>query len=201
MFAADRAPGPAPRPRAGQGALALAVLALAACNDGSSGDDLQFTTKVTIDPLAFLGNVQCSDPDEPAPDEPEAIPNPEAIQSYVATLTDESAEGGPSTLASSPPISCAWRVSFTSVVEGHEYKVRIDGYPQLAEELTPAGGETSGSPDMTFEGKKQNPCWTWECPAPDAPDGTGTLVAKEGVNVVLQGCAPPEPVPCEQAPQ
>ncbi|WP_437593957.1 hypothetical protein [Sorangium sp. So ce1000] len=181
MFAADRTPGRSPRPRSSRRAAALAVLALTACSSGSSSDDdLRFTTAVTIDPLAFLGSVGCSD-------------EPGAIQSYVATLTDESAEGGPSTLASSPPIPCSWRVSFTSVVEGHEYTARIDGYEEPAEQLTPKGGETSGSPEMTFEGAPAKPRWTWACLDPDATDGAGSLVAKEDVNIVVGAgaCAAP----------
>ncbi|WP_437554121.1 hypothetical protein WME97_20375 [Sorangium sp. So ce367] len=186
MFAADRARGRSSRPRAGRCALALAVLALTACADGSnSDDDLQLGTSVTIDPLAFLGgDVQCSGSDEP-----------EAIRSYVATLTDNSAEGGPSPLASSPPISCAWSVSFTSVVEGHEYTVRIDGYGgELADQLTPKGGETSGNPEMLLpNGDKADPTWTWECPGPDSdpPGGAGSIVAEKDVEIVVRTCAKP----------
>lgn len=192
MFAADRARGRSPRHRAGWRALALAALALSACTDGSSSDDdQQLGTSVTIDPLAFLGDVQCAKG---------------AMGSYVATLTDESAEGGPSALASSPPISCAWRVSFTSVVEGHEYTVRIDGYGEPAEKLTPEGGETSGNPVMLgSNGQPTDPSWTWECPSPpdgsgsggsgggsggSGSDGAGTIVAEEGVEIVVRACAP-----------
>ncbi|WP_441286459.1 hypothetical protein ACSRUE_29320 [Sorangium sp. KYC3313] len=157
------------------------MLALAACADGSNNDDdLRLGTSVTIDPLAFLGgDVQCAKG---------------GMGSYVATLTDESAEGGPSTLASSPPISCAWSVSFTSVVEGHEYTARIDGYKELAETLTPEGGETSGSPVMLHAGGgPADPSWTWECPGPDAPGGAGSIVAEKDVEIVVRTCAPPEP--------
>ncbi|WP_437300761.1 hypothetical protein [Sorangium sp. So ce426] len=186
VFAADHARGRSPRPRTGRCALALAVLALTACADGSNNDDdLQLGTSVTIDPLAFLGgDVQCSGSDEP-----------EAIRSYVATLIDNSAEGGPSPLASSPPISCAWSVSFTSVVEGHEYTVRIDGYGgELADQLTPKGGATSGNPEMLLpNGDKADPTWTWECPGPDpdVPDGAGSIVAEKDVEIVVRTCALP----------
>ncbi|WP_437492958.1 hypothetical protein WME75_19350 [Sorangium sp. So ce1014] len=155
------------------------MLAIAACTSGSSDDDDddgRIQTSLTIDPLAFLGDVRCSS-------------EPGAIRSYVATLTDESAEGGPFTLASSPPIPCSSRVSFTYVVEGHEYTARIDGYAQRAEELAPVGDETSGSPHMLVDGAPVAPRWTWACPGPDATDDAGKLVAKTGVNVVVQGCA------------
>lgn len=161
-------------------ALWLAVPALAACEGDTSSnndDDEQVQTSLTIDPLAFLGDVQCSN-------------KPGAIRSYVATLTDVSAAGGPVTLASSPPIPCSSRVSFTYVVEGHEYTARIDGYAQFAEELEPLGGETSGSRHMLLDGAPVAPRWTWTCPAPDAADDAEKLVAKEGVNVVIRGCAP-----------
>lgn len=177
MFAADRARGRSPRPQPGRRALALALLALAACTDGSnSDDDQQLGTSVTIDPLAFLGEIQCAKG---------------AMGSYVATLTDESAEGGPSSLAS-PPISCAWSVSFTSVVEGHKYTARIEGYKELAETLTPEDGETSGSPVMLdANGQSVDPSWTWQCPGPDAPDGAGSIVAEKDVEIVVRACAPP----------
>ncbi|WP_437603518.1 hypothetical protein WMF28_18165 [Sorangium sp. So ce590] len=155
------------------------MLALAACTSASGDDDDddgRLQTSLTIDPLAFLGDVRCSS-------------EPGAIRSYVATLTDESAEGGPFTLASSPPIPCSSRVSFTYVVEGHEYTARIDGYTQHAEELAPVGDETSGSPHMLVDGAPVAPRWTWACPGPDAMDDAGKLVAKTGVNVVVQGCA------------
>lgn len=178
-FGADRGGGLPPQLRFGRHALALAVLALAACTSGSDGDDddEQIQTSLAIDPLAFLGDVRCSS-------------EPGAIRSYVATLTDESAEGGPFTLASSPPIPCSSRVSFTYVVEGHEYTARIDGYAQYAEELAPVGDETSGSPHMLVDGAPVAPRWTWACPGPDATDDAGKLVAETGVNVVVQGCAP-----------
>ncbi|XXX82048.1 hypothetical protein WMF30_25130 [Sorangium sp. So ce134] len=177
---ADRGGGLSPKPWCGRLALALAALALAACTSGSDGDDDDddaIQTSLTIDPLAFLGNVRCSN-------------EPGAIRSYVATLTDESAEGGPFTLASSPPVPCSSRVSFTYVVEGHEYTARIDGYAEYAEELTPAGDETSGSPHMLVDGAPVAPRWAWACPGHDAADDAGKLVAKTGVNVVVQGCAP-----------
>ncbi|XYI03246.1 hypothetical protein ACMHYB_27190 [Sorangium sp. So ce1128] len=162
----------------GRRAVALAALALAACNETSGSDDEQaIQTSLTIDPLAFLGDVRCSN-------------EPGAIRSYVATLTDESAAGGPFTLASSPPIPCSSRVSFTYVVEGHEYTARIDGYEQYAEELTPLGDETSGSRHMLVDGAPVAPRWTWACPGPDAADDADKLVATTGVNVVVQGCAP-----------
>ncbi|WP_438030363.1 hypothetical protein [Sorangium sp. So ce233] len=161
------------------GALTLGALALAACEEGTgaAGDDQPIQTSLTIDPLAFLGDVRCSN-------------EPGAIRSYVATLTDESAPGGPFTLASSPPIPCSSRVSFTYVVEGHEYTARIDGYEQYAEELTPVGDETSGSRHMLLDGAPVAPRWTWGCPGPDAGDDADKLVAATGVNVVVQGCAP-----------
>ncbi|WP_437538425.1 hypothetical protein WME79_20920 [Sorangium sp. So ce726] len=157
------------------------MLTLAACADGSNGDDdLQLGTSVTIDPLAFLGDVQCAKGD---------------MGSYVATLTDESAEGGPSPLASSPPISCAWSVSFTSVVEGHKYTATIDGYKELAGTLTPKDGETSGSPVMLgSNGQPVAPSWTWECPGPDAPNGAGSIVAEKDVEIVVRTCVPPTSV-------
>ncbi|WP_437932029.1 hypothetical protein WMF37_23175 [Sorangium sp. So ce291] len=162
----------------GRRAVALAALALAACNETSGSDDEQeIQTSLTIDPLAFLGDVRCSN-------------EPGAIRSYVATLTDESAAGGPFTLASSPPIPCSSRVSFTYVVEGHEYTARIDGYEQYAEELTPIGDETSGSRHMLLDGAPVAPRWTWACPDPEAAEDADKLVAKTGVNVVVQGCAP-----------
>ncbi|MGK3993919.1 hypothetical protein [Sorangium sp. So ce1024] len=164
----------------GPRALALAALALApaACEDGTRTDsDETIQTSLTIDPLAFLGDVRCSN-------------EPGAIRSYVATLTDESATGGPVTLASSPPIPCSSRVSFTFVVAGHEYTARIDGYEQFAEELTPVGDETSGSRHMLLDGAPVAPRWTWACPGPDATDAADKLVAATGVNVVVQGCAP-----------
>lgn len=161
----------------GRRAVALAALALAACNESSGGNDEQeIQTSLTIDPLAFLGDVRCSN-------------EPGAIRSYVATLTDESAAGGPFTLASSPPIPCSSRVSFTYVVEGHEYTARIDGYEQYAEELTPIGDETSGSRHMLLDGAPVAPRWTWACPGPEAGEDADKLVAKTGVNVVVQGCA------------
>ncbi|WP_437563835.1 hypothetical protein [Sorangium sp. So ce542] len=176
---ADREGGLSPQPWPGRRALALAVLALAACTSGNGDDDDdggRIQTSLAIDPLAFLGDVRCSN-------------ETGAIRSYVATLTDESAEGGPFTLPSSPPVPCSSRVSFTYVVEGHEYTARIDGYAQYAEELTPVGDETSGSPHMLVDGAQVAPRWTWACPGPDAADGAGKLVAKTGVNVVVQGCA------------
>ncbi|WP_437641138.1 hypothetical protein [Sorangium sp. So ce854] len=173
----------APRRRlalTGRRALALAALAaLTACEDGSAADNDEqaIQTSLTIDPLAFLGDVRCSN-------------EPGAIRSYVATLTDESAAGGPVSLASSPPVPCSSRVSFTFVVEGHEYTARIDGYEQYAEELTPLGDETSGSRHMLLDGAPVAPRWTWACPGPDAADDADKLVAATGVNVVVQGCAP-----------
>ncbi|WP_438020781.1 hypothetical protein WMF18_17645 [Sorangium sp. So ce315] len=173
----------APRRRlalTGRRALALAALAaLAACEEGTrvNDDEQTIQTSITIDPLAFLGDVRCSN-------------EPGAIRSYVATLTDESATGGPVTLASSPPIPCSSRVSFTFVVAGHEYTARIDGYEQYAEELTPVGDETSGSRHMLLDGAPVAPRWTWACPGPDAADAADKLVAATGVNVVVQGCAP-----------
>ncbi|WP_437971707.1 hypothetical protein WMF04_21420 [Sorangium sp. So ce260] len=154
------------------------MLALAACASGSDDDDddVSIQTSLAIDPLAFLGDVRCSN-------------EPGSIRSYVATLTDESAEGGPFTLPSSPPVPCSSRVSFTYVVEGHEYTARIDGYAQYAEELAPVGDETSGSPHMLVDGAPVAPRWTWACPGPDAADDAGKLVAKTGVNVLVQGCA------------
>ncbi|WP_437627446.1 hypothetical protein [Sorangium sp. So ce1151] len=162
----------------GRRAVALALAALAACSEASGSDDEQeIQTSLTIDPLAFLGDVRCSN-------------EPGAIRSYVATLTDESAVGGPFTLASSPPVPCSSRVSFTYVVEGHEYTARIDGYEQYAEELTPIGDETSGSRHMLLDGDPVAPRWTWACPGPEAAEDADKLVAKTGVNVVVQGCAP-----------
>ena len=81
-------------------------------------------------------------------------------------------------------------MSFTFVVAGHEYTARIDGYEQFAEELTPVGDETSGSPHMLLDGAPVAPRWTWACPGPDATDAADKLVAATGVNVVVQGCAP-----------
>ncbi|WP_433936942.1 hypothetical protein AB3662_20005 [Sorangium cellulosum] len=159
-------------------ALGALALALGACEEGTgAADDQPIQTSLTIDPLAFLGDVRCSN-------------EPGAIRSYVATLTDESAAGGPFTLASSPPIPCSSRVSFTHVVAGHEYTARIDGYEQYAEELTPVGDETSGSRHMLLDGAPVAPRWTWGCPGPDAADDADKLVAATGVNVVVQGCAP-----------
>lgn len=164
----------------GRCALSLLTLALAACADsGSDDDDDQAQTSVTIDPLAFLGGLRCSD-------------NPGAIRSYVATLTDQSAEGGPTALASSPPVPCSSRVSFIDgIVPGHVYTAHIDGYEQHAAQLEPRGGEASGSPEMLFEGEPVTPRWTWACPAPDSSPADGDaagLVARLGSNVVAQGC-------------
>ncbi|WP_437737925.1 hypothetical protein [Sorangium sp. So ce1335] len=178
--AGRRGASPLARALIGRRALTLAALALAACQEGSGGaadDDQPIQTSLTIDPLAFLGDVRCSN-------------EPGAIRSYVATLTDESAPGGPFTLASSPPIPCSSRVSFTFVVAGHEYTARIDGYEQYAEELTPVGDETSGSRHMLVDGAPVAPRWTWACPGPDAAEDADKLVAATGVNVVVQGCAP-----------
>ncbi|WP_129348031.1 hypothetical protein [Sorangium cellulosum] len=183
MFGADRGRWPTPPARSVFRALALAALALAApalaaCESEADDDsDEQIQTSLTIDPLAFLGDVRCSN-------------EPGAIRSYVATLTDVSAKGGPVTLASSPPIPCSSRVSFTFVVEGHEYTARIDGYAQFAEELEPLGDETSGSRHMLLDGAPVAPRWTWACPGPDAAEDDKELVAREGVNVVVEGCVP-----------
>lgn len=162
-------------------ALSLLPLALAACVDANSNDDDgEARTSVTIDPLAFLGDLRCSN-------------NPGAIRSYVATLTDESAEGGPARLASSPPIPCSSRVSFIDgITPGHVYTARIDGYEQHAAQLEPRGGEASGSSEMLFDGEPVTPRWTWACPDPDSgsADGDATgFVAVNGINVVAHGCA------------
>ncbi|WP_437683066.1 hypothetical protein [Sorangium sp. So ce131] len=175
LFAADRGGALSPPARSAGRALALAAVALAACacTSGNNENDQQVRMSLTIDPAAFLGDVRCSNEEG-------------AIRSYVATLTDESAEGGPIPLASSPPIPCSSRVTFTDIVEGRSYRAEIDGYGLFAEELTPRGGETSGSREMLAGRDAVDPRWTWACSGPDE-DG---IVARKGVNVVFRGCVP-----------
>ncbi|WP_104981785.1 hypothetical protein [Sorangium cellulosum] len=173
FFAADRGGALSPPARSAGRALALAAVALAACTSSGNDDEQQVQMSLTIDPAAFLGDVRCSNEEG-------------AIRSYVATLTDESAEGGPTLLASSPPIPCSSRVTFTEIVEGRSYRAEIDGYGRFAEELTPRGGETSGSREMLAGRDTVDPRWTWACSGPDE----GGIVARKGVNVVFRGCSP-----------
>jgi hypothetical protein len=88
------------------------------------------TTRITVDPAVFLGNVACGT-------------GPGKMRSYVATLTDVT--GPPFDLPSSRPTPCSQPIAFFYVRPGHQYTARIQGYEQEATALDACSGPSSGS--------------------------------------------------------
>jgi hypothetical protein len=112
----------------------LALLLAASC--AATTDTTTITavvpTSLTIDPATFLGGVTCSN-------------QAGALKSYVATLSETTANKPRIVLASSPPTPCSQPVAFRYVLEGHQYTVAVDGYDVPASALVPCGGRQSGS--------------------------------------------------------
>ncbi len=125
--------------------LGLGSLALMACSSSTTTATTVVRPQlVAVDPDDFLGGVRCAPPlagDSDA--SPDAVFDPDAARSYVATLFDvtPASDGGvpdPGTpLASAPPTTCLKPVTFSYVVAGHRYLAEVDAYDQSPEELTP----------------------------------------------------------------
>jgi hypothetical protein len=161
-------------------AAALTAAAAALCGCPEAGDleiDYSVPTSIVIDPVAFLQGIPCSDA-------------PGAMRSYVATITDR-ADTDPATpgtqaftLPSSGPTPCSQRVQFRYVVSGHTYTAEIDGYELPADQLTPAGGDGSGSRQMDAQDEmgslvEASPRWRIRC---------GERTVQEGSALVLEDC-------------
>jgi hypothetical protein len=122
--------------------LALLFAASCAATTDTTTISAVVPTSLTVDPVTFLGTVVCSN-------------QPGALKSYVATLSEASANHPRVELASSPPTPCSQAVSFRYVQNGHDYTVAIDGYDQAASALVPCGGAESGSRFMLPAGTAQ----------------------------------------------
>jgi hypothetical protein len=128
-------------------------------------------TEIAVDPLEFLGDLPCSEDEG-------------AAQAYVAAATDED-QGF--TLGAAPPSPCTTRVAFRYVVVGHAYTADVDVYDRPASELTPAGGEGSGSRVMLdASGAVVQPQWRTRC----GVGAAGPAIALDDASVVVAGCEP-----------
>lgn len=153
--------------------LALAAVALGGCPEsGDLNEDFTVPTSISVDPAGFLGDVPCSNAAG-------------AMRSYVATVIDRTDPAALFTLPSSPPTPCSTRVQFRFVVPGHLYSAEIDGYEQRADELTPYGGEGSGSRHLLdAAGAPVEPRWTTGYCA--------EVSARESVTTFVGACDPLE---------
>ncbi len=156
--------------------LGLALGAAACAEETGASDEFVVVTSITVDPALFLGSVPCSS-------------DAGAMRSYVATISDFTEEGRHFTLPSSPPVSCAERVSFRNVVPGHVYVAEIDGYTDLPNELEPIGGPSSGSRALrrVSGGPAEQVAPRWEGGCRGNPT-TGGAVAATRVNVTIGEC-------------
>lgn len=126
-------------------------------------------TEIAVDPLEFLGDLPCS-------------ADQGAARSYVAAATDVTAGF---VLAASPPAPCSTRVAFRHIVIGHAYSAEVDVYDVPAEDLFPAGGESSGSRVMLdATGQVVAPRWRTRC----GVGASGPATAVEDASVVVTGC-------------
>ncbi len=136
-----------------------AALAQAGCTDDSSGTGIvAVVTAISVDPLAFLGDVPCSE-------------GPGAMQSYVATITDVTDPDAPFTLPSTPPIRCSTVALFRYVIDGHVYVAEVDGYDVPASDLAPLAGNSSGARQMQEASSPDvvvTPRWKSSCETPTA---------------------------------
>jgi len=167
----------------------LLLLVAAGCSAATDTTTTTYTfpTSLTVKPSTFLGSVACSN-------------LPGALKSYVATLKDVTStkQDGSFTLPSSPPTPCSQQVAFRYAQAGREYTVAIDGYDVPADELTPCGGEASGSRYML----PSSPTPSGDCAAaitagfvpvtPRWATGCGNLSSKPVEDaVVIAGCDSP----------
>ncbi|MCC6556786.1 MAG: hypothetical protein IT372_27835 [Polyangiaceae bacterium] len=144
-------------------AAALAAATWGCIDIGDLNEDFSVPTAIVVDPIAFLGDVQCSDA-------------PGAMRSYVATITDRTDPGALFTLPSSPPVPCSQPVQFRYVVPDHVYTAEIDGYEQRVQDLVPLNGPGSGSRHIQDQtGAPVSPRWTTFCTDAAARDGVSTL--------------------------
>jgi hypothetical protein len=164
--------------RAGQ----VTALVLAAWTGGCSSDEGGSSspppTQIYVDPADFLGDVPCGS-------------QPGAMRSYVVTLQawDDETDVTPFTLGSSHPTPCSRLVAFRDVVvPGQLYTAEVDGYAELAEQLTPFGQSSSGARRMmdADAGTPVEPRWTTRC---GAGPSEGTL-ARDNESRAVDHCEP-----------
>ena len=128
----------------------LLVAAPSACSTEEETDAISTAvpTSVSVTPDLFLGDLECQ---------------LGGAQSYVATLAEVppppdggdpegDLSGAIATLPSSPPTPCSQSVFFRQVGIDRAYRAEIDVDDQLAGELEPVGGTSSGSRVMLRRG-------------------------------------------------
>ncbi len=149
---------------------ALAALGCETTTDSSLIDSVSgsVTTSLLVDPSEFLGDIPCANISG-------------AMQSYVAFIYDVTNLQNVVTLPAAPPVSCSAGVTFSQVVVGRQYRVKIDGYDVPASKLVPLA---SGSRTMQLKtdtgvaGPVVPPRWQTSCADITTVSATRKIVDK-----------------------